>query len=90
MSQNREHQPGAVYNRMHLFVIRVWHEPGSEGKPEWHGRLQRVVNGESKAFHGLDGLTTLLETYLLPSDQASIQNTPGRQEKHKTIEGGTE
>jgi hypothetical protein len=66
MTRSRNDEPNPRYNRMHLFLIRVWHEPGSDSATELHGRLQRVVSGETRAFVGLDGLSALLEELVTP------------------------
>ena len=69
MTRSHNEEPNPRYNRMHLFLIRVWHEPGSDGAAELHGRLQRVVSGETRAFAGLDGLSALLQELTPPNTQ---------------------
>lgn len=84
MSRNNDRQPDAMYNRMHLFLIRVWHEPGVDGTVEWHGKLQRVVSGENRAFHGLAGLTDLLEDFLPTKKQPRLGETDEQRAQSKT------
>jgi hypothetical protein len=57
-----------------LFLVRVWTEAevGGDGngdvganareagKAEWHGRVQRVTDGEVRRFDNLQALTNLL------------------------------
>jgi hypothetical protein len=48
--------------RTGLFLLRVWTEDAGDGsgKAEWHGKVQRVVNGESRYFHNWPELVELL------------------------------
>ena len=66
MTKSHNNEPNPHFNRIHLFLIRVWHEPGSDGSTQWHGRLQRVVSGETHPFESLDRLTALLEELAPP------------------------
>lgn len=61
--------------RTDLFLVRVWikdaeavREVGGRGdgdsKPEWCGKVQRVVNGESRQFSSLQDLIDALLTML--------------------------
>jgi hypothetical protein len=55
-----------------LFLVRVWTEVegGADangnvaGKAEWHGRVQRVIDGEVHQFNSLQALTNLLSDML--------------------------
>ncbi len=46
--------------------MRVWTEEAedSTGKAEWHGMVQRVVNGESHQFDNWQDLIDLLQEML--------------------------
>ena len=63
-----------------LFLVRVWTD--GDGvvdaddtndreacKPEWHGRVQRVVDGEVRPFDSLQALTNLLLDMLSGPDE---------------------
>jgi len=63
-----------------LFLVRVWTD--GDGvvdaddtndreacKPEWHGRVQRVVDGEVRPFDSLQALTILLLDMLSGPDE---------------------
>jgi hypothetical protein len=53
-----------------LFLVRLWPEQGSDGETEWHGKLQHVLSGEARPFHGCPALLeALLE--MLKEDQGS-------------------
>jgi hypothetical protein len=65
--------------RTNLFLVRVWTEQSDDGsrKSELHGRVQRVVDGESHRFSDWQGLLDSLETMLSPSGQpgTSVEST---------------
>lgn len=60
--------------RTNLFLLRVWTEDAGDsasdgsgnaagsdsGKAEWHGKVQRVVDGESHQFNNWQDLIDLL------------------------------
>ncbi len=52
--------------RTNLFLVRLWNEGTSDeeenstGEVEWHGRVQRVIDGEAYRFDNLQGLVDLL------------------------------
>ena len=54
------------YKRSDLFLVRVWEEASDDGtgKPEWHGKVQRVVDGEVHQFAGWADLTEALQSML--------------------------
>lgn len=54
------------YRRSDLFLVRLWTEdaPDSNGKLEWRGKVQRVVDGESHQFSNLQDLADLLQAML--------------------------
>jgi len=61
-----------------LFLVRVWlgePTPGSISSVtgEWHGRVQRVVDGESHHFNDWPGLVSLLMAMLDPVQQEQGQ-----------------
>ena len=43
-----------------LFTLRVWPEELDEGRVEWRGKLQRVVDGESAYFNNWDAMMSFL------------------------------
>jgi hypothetical protein len=56
------------YKRTDLFLVRLWPEESEDGSTagndsgqvEWHGKVQRVVDGESHPFRSLPGLVDVL------------------------------
>ena len=46
--------------RSDLFLVRLWTEEKSGGETEWHGRVQRTVNGETGYFRDWPQLVELL------------------------------
>ena len=50
--------------RTDLFLVRVWTQDGdagdSSGQGEWHGKVQRVVDGETHQFDDWQHLMDLL------------------------------
>ena len=56
------------YKRTDLFLVRLWPKESADGSKagndsgqvEWHGRVQRVVDGESHLFRSLPGLVDVL------------------------------
>ena len=44
--------------RSNLFLVRVWtrNSHDGSGEPEWEGKVQRVVDGESHQFNDWQGL----------------------------------
>ena len=54
--------------RTNLFLVRVWAECGEDesedstgsGEVEWHGKVQRVIDGEAHQFANLQSLPDLL------------------------------
>ena len=62
--------------RTNLFLVRVWTEGAvgedgnGTGEAEWHGRVQRVIDGEAHQFDNLQGLVELLLKMLSESEGA--------------------
>lgn len=56
--------------RSNLFLLRMWSEEDTDGSGqlEWHGRVQRVTDGEAHEFHEWQDLLSLLLT-MLPNDR---------------------
>ncbi len=56
------------FKRNNLFLLRLWAEDLRDGdgrnKAQWHGRLRRVVDGESHDFADWQGLLDLLADML--------------------------
>ena len=50
------------YRRSDLFLLRMWSREADDGsgRLEWHGKVQRVVDGESHDFSDWQGLSDLL------------------------------
>jgi hypothetical protein len=45
-----------------LFLVRVWAEQGTEGGPEWRGRVQHVTRGDAQEFSDWGTLIDLFVT----------------------------
>lgn len=62
------------------FIVRLWREDLGEGKSEWRGRVQDVMDGQVKFFHGWERLTTtILEMLANPkcdAQRASDEDLP--------------
>lgn len=58
-----------AYRQSDLFLVRVWAEKseGNADEVEWHGNVQRAVDGKSHRFRGEHDLLTQLAA-LLPGD----------------------
>ncbi|HET9494126.1 MAG TPA: hypothetical protein VFR15_07850 [Chloroflexia bacterium] len=56
--------PRSGGNRSQLFTLRVWAEESAEGRTEWRGKLQRVVDGETTYFRDWDSMLALLRQML--------------------------
>jgi hypothetical protein len=50
-----------------LFLVRVWAEQGTEGNPEWRGRVQHVTRGDAQEFSDWGMLIDLFMT-MVPAD----------------------
>jgi hypothetical protein len=48
----------------HLFTLRLWREEVTEGRIEWRGKVQSVVDGETLYFCDWDNLLAFLNTTL--------------------------
>ncbi len=61
------HEPQHL-KRANLYLVRVWNEDGSVGDgggaATWHGRVQRVVDGESHPFNNWQDLINVLQEML--------------------------
>jgi hypothetical protein len=59
---------GQDYKRGDLFLVRLWSTDNNDGgtadsdrdRVEWHGKVQRVVDGEAHLFTSLQDLTDRL------------------------------
>lgn len=74
------------HHKTDLFLVRVWLQdwvPGSVSgvNAEWHGRVQRVVDGESHHFNDWPGLVSLLVAMLDPVQQEEGQEALQQDEK---------
>jgi hypothetical protein len=56
--------------RTDLFLVRMWTQDASDGSgtSEWHGRVQRVVDGESRQFDNWQTLVAALSAMLSAED----------------------
>jgi predicted esterase YcpF (UPF0227 family) len=63
------------YRRSDLFLLRMWSEEAADGsgKVEWHGKVQRVTDGEAHQFREWQDLLDLLLA-MLSNDR---RTTPG-------------
>ncbi len=58
---------GRRYKGSNLYLVRLWTKGGDvtgNGSVEWHGRVQRVMDGESHEFKSLQDLVDLLSVML--------------------------
>jgi len=44
----------------HLFVVRIWFEPGSDPGDAWRGSVEHVPSGARKYFAALDDLEVFI------------------------------
>lgn len=60
--------------RTDLFLVRMWAEEPQDGSddPGWHGKVQRVVDGEAHQFDTWRELVDALRTMLSAEDEASV------------------
>jgi hypothetical protein len=69
-SHNQHHR------RTNLFLVRLWTDKENDeneddgGEKAWHGRVQRVVDGESHRFDSLQGLVEMLRDMLSAESEA--------------------
>ena len=65
------------YKRANLFLLRMWPEEAADGSGqfEWHGKVQRVANGESQEFSSWQSLTESLRS-MLPDSKDSAPTRP--------------
>lgn len=59
--------------RVHVFVVRFWHEPMGDSSTNWRGRVQDVKTGEVLYFRDVAVLLAFLSTALniLPGPDAT-------------------
>lgn len=55
--QTRAATPHSI---VRTFIVRLWLEDLGDGHTEWRGRVQDVMNGQVKFFHGWERLTTTI------------------------------
>lgn len=46
------------------FIVHVWREELQEGRSEWRGRVQDVMNGRLNYFRGLEQLAVIIQEML--------------------------
>ena len=54
----------------HLYLVRLWPEDANEGKLEWRGKVQHVLNTEAHYFKDWTELVALLQT-MLPATEST-------------------
>lgn len=54
------------YKRADLFLVRLWTKEARDGSStiEWRGKVQRIVDGESRQFSSPQGLVDSLQAML--------------------------
>ncbi len=59
-----------------LFLVRVWSGPAIDGSGEvnWHGKLQRTVDGEAHLFSSWQDLVEKLSA-MLPAAEGVLRST---------------
>ncbi len=64
--------------RTDLFLVRIWTGPTMDGSGEsqWHGRVQRTVNGETHTFDSRQGLIEKLNTMISAAEATSDASKP--------------
>jgi hypothetical protein len=73
-----EHQPELAQSD--LFSLRVWREVLGNGQVEWRGKLQHVVSGQFRYFHGWPMLLDRLSEMLPAEMPREKQSDSGRSE----------
>ena len=69
--------------RSQLFTLRVWLEETGEGRTEWRGKLQRVVDGETLYFREWDALRHFLhEALASPGEGEHPRQAHGQRDTH--------
>lgn len=60
--------------RTDLFLVRMWVEDAldSSDKAGWHGKVQRVVDGEAHQFDTWQELVNVLQTMLPQADEEDV------------------
>jgi hypothetical protein len=69
------------HRRTDLFLVRVWTESNKDGRGKslYGGRVQRVVDGESRQFDDWEGLVDALLVMLSATKGGPLR--PGRDEQ---------
>ncbi len=70
--------------RTDLFLVRMWTADARDGdrRAEWHGRVQRAVDGEAHQFDGWQNLVDLLLT-MLSEGQRTVDDGAGSRQDGK-------
>ena len=77
-------RPGG--NRSQLFTLRVWTEETAEGRTEWRGKLERVMNGETLYFRDWEDLLAFLNTTLALPTTVGNQAGQSKGEQREELE----
>ena len=66
------------YRRSDLFLLRMWLDKTVDGtdQGEWHGKLQRVVDGEAYQFNNWSTLIELLEAMIGENPRPTVPSSP--------------
>jgi hypothetical protein len=65
-------ETGRRYKSSTLYLVRLWAkgvDATGDGSVEWHGRVQRVMDGESHEFKSLQDLVDLLSVMVSNSER---------------------
>jgi hypothetical protein len=83
-----KHRP---LRRSDLFLLRLWSEAGGDGghgRSIWRGKVQRVIDGESRRFSDWEDLLAILDA-MLSEERDDGQKTITEQENSTRAEEGT-
>ncbi len=58
----------------HLFIVRIWHEPGRAGPGQWPGSVEHVPSGQRLYFSSLADLTDFITLRLASAPSPERQD----------------
>jgi hypothetical protein len=64
-------RPHRRYARSHLFLVRIWRQTAldGDGESDWHGQVQRPVDGENHRFSDWPALIELLNSMMAAEER---------------------
>jgi len=65
--------PDTTGRTQHLFVVRIWHEPGQRPPAAWRGSVEHVPSGQRLYFISLGDLSDFI-TLRLDSRPADLDD----------------